>query len=70
MDRTVIFISSVAQDALSAIRNSVFEELKKMGHEPIRFEDSMRYIHRDAIRTCLEYVSILLIRKKNVLFPV
>ncbi|MCL6586052.1 MAG: DUF4062 domain-containing protein [Anoxybacillus sp.] len=57
MDRTVIFISSVAQDALSAIRNSVFEELKKMGHEPIRFEDSMRYIHRDAIRTCLEYVS-------------
>ncbi|WP_027409382.1 DUF4062 domain-containing protein [Anoxybacillus tepidamans] len=57
MDRTTIFISSVAQDALSSIRNAVFEELKKIGHEPIRFEDSMRYIHQDAIRTCLEYVS-------------
>jgi hypothetical protein len=57
MDRTTIFISSVAQDALSSIRNAVFEELKNMGHEPIRFEDSMRYIHQDAIRTCLEYVS-------------
>ena len=51
MDRTTIFISSVAQDALSSIRNAVFEELKNMGHEPIRFEDSMRYIHQDAIRT-------------------
>ena len=39
MDRTTIFISSVAQDALSSIRNAVFEELKNMGHEPIRFED-------------------------------
>jgi hypothetical protein len=57
MDRTTIFISSVAQDTFSSIRNAVFEELKNMGHEPIRFEDSMRYIHQDAIRTCLEYVS-------------
>lgn len=45
MDRTTIFISSVAQDSLTAIRNSVFEEIKKIGHEPIRFEDTMRYIH-------------------------
>lgn|GEM_PF-954024 len=57
MDRTTIFISSVAQDSLSSIRDAVFDELKNMGHEPIRFEDSMRYIHQDAIRTCLEYVS-------------
>jgi hypothetical protein len=57
VDKTTIFISSVAQDSLSAIRNDVFNELKNMGHEPIRFEDSMRYIHQDAIRTCLEYVS-------------
>lgn len=35
MDRTTIFISSVAQDTLSSIRNAVFEELKNMGHEPI-----------------------------------
>lgn len=27
------------------------------GHEPIRFEDTMRYIHEDSIQTCLEYVS-------------
>lgn len=57
MNRTAIFISSVAQDALTSIRNAVFDELKKMGHEPIRFEDTMRYIHQDAIHTCLEYVS-------------
>ncbi|KAB2328771.1 DUF4062 domain-containing protein [Cytobacillus depressus] len=40
-----------------SIRNSAFEEIKRMGHEPIRFEDSMRYIHEDSIQTCLEYVS-------------
>ncbi|GKU83095.1 DUF4062 domain-containing protein [Niallia sp. NCCP-28] len=57
MDRTTIFISSVAQDSLTAIRNSVFEEVKRIGHEPIRFEDTMRYIHEDSIQTCLEYVS-------------
>ncbi|WP_340085160.1 DUF4062 domain-containing protein [Siminovitchia sp. FSL H7-0308] len=57
MDRTTIFISSVAQDSLTPIRNSVFEEIRHMGHEPIRFEDSMRYIHEDSVQTCLEYVS-------------
>lgn len=57
MDRTTIFISSVAQDSLTPIRNSVFEEIRNMGHEPIRFEDSMRYIHEDSVQTCLEYVS-------------
>jgi len=57
LDRTTIFISSVAQDSLTAIRNSVFEEVRRIGHEPIRFEDNIRYIHEDSIQTCLEYVS-------------
>lgn len=57
VDRTTIFISSVAHDSLTEIRKTVFDELKKIGHEPIRFEDTMRYIHEDAIQTCLEYVS-------------
>ncbi|QPA32610.1 DUF4062 domain-containing protein [Thermaerobacillus caldiproteolyticus] len=50
MYNTTIFISSVAQDSLSPIRKIVFEELKNMGHEPIRFEDTMQYIHQDAVR--------------------
>jgi hypothetical protein len=32
VDKTTIFISSVAQDSLTAIRNDVFKELKNMIH--------------------------------------
>lgn len=57
MDQTTIFISSVAQDSLTSIRKSAFEAIHSMGHKPVRFEDSMRYIHEDSVQTCLEYVS-------------
>jgi len=57
MDKLSIFISSVAQDSLSSLRDSATRELAANGHHVIRFEDSMQFTHTDSVETCLKYVS-------------
>ncbi|WP_227936388.1 DUF4062 domain-containing protein [Alkalihalobacillus deserti] len=55
-NKTKIFLSSVGQSSLDAIRQDLFTGLKEMGHDPLRFEDNFGPWGRDAIERCLQKV--------------
>lgn len=53
-----VFISSVAQDQLSQVRTSVFNELKSMEHQPIMYERNIGpWPQHQAVERCMEAVS-------------
>lgn len=58
MDKTKIFISSVNEDGLHALRRSVFRELAALGHEPVMWEENLGPwpAHVDPIAKCLQAV--------------
>ncbi|MFC5649401.1 DUF4062 domain-containing protein [Paenibacillus solisilvae] len=53
-----IFISSVGQDELVPLRNTVFDELTAMGHEPMMYERNFGPWdnHQTSVRRCLSKV--------------
>ncbi|GIP34316.1 DUF4062 domain-containing protein [Paenibacillus sp. J2TS4] len=56
--KTKIFISSVAQDSLRPLRESMWEILHELGHEPMLFERNFGAweIHTNPVQKCIECV--------------
>ncbi|MGC9934905.1 DUF4062 domain-containing protein [Priestia aryabhattai] len=53
-----IFISSVAQDKLSSIRENIFTELHEMSHQPVMYEKNIGpWPQHEAVKRCLDAVS-------------
>ncbi|WP_436663531.1 DUF4062 domain-containing protein [Alicyclobacillus acidoterrestris] len=58
MPCTKIFISSVNEDGLKALRKKAFDELKELGHDPQMWEINLGpwLAHIDPVKKCLESV--------------
>lgn len=56
MDKLSIFISSVAQDSLSQLRQTITDSLLDVGHHIVRYEESIYFTELDSVKTCLNYV--------------
>ncbi len=58
MAKTKIFISSVNEDGLKRLRKEAFDELRKLGHEPIMWEENLGPwpAHTDTVSKCLDAV--------------
>ncbi|UUZ95812.1 DUF4062 domain-containing protein [Paenibacillus sp. P25] len=56
--KTKIFISSVAQDDFTRLRQTVFHELRDLGHEPVMYEENLGPwpAHADPVKHCLRAV--------------
>lgn len=56
MDTLSIFISSVAQDSLTPLRNEVASKLQDVEHHVVWYEESIHFTELDSVKTCLNYV--------------
>jgi hypothetical protein len=70
-EKAKIFISSVAQDTLTPLRNKVFRTFQEIGHDPLMFEENFGpwTAVQDPIAFCLEkvresHIYVLLIHNK------
>ncbi|MFC4597596.1 DUF4062 domain-containing protein [Cohnella hongkongensis] len=58
MIKAKIFISSVHEDGLKRLRKEAFDELRRLGHEPVMWEENLGPwpAHADPVSKCLDAV--------------